>query len=67
MVFLIGVGLLVTGVIGAVIAFGTMDSGPEWLSAIAGLASWLTVPGIILTLVGLGIWLGHPHVIHIHF
>jgi hypothetical protein len=62
MVLLIGACLLAAGIIGALTVVFTFDSGPDWLSLTGIFATWLLIPGIILTLVGLGMFLGHPHI-----
>lgn len=66
MVLLIGLGLLALGIVSGVAAVLQFDDSPVlWFR---GLCFILVVPcvtcGVVGTLVGLGIWLGHPHTLH---
>jgi len=57
--------MLACGIAGGLYALFTMDSGGiGWLRAVAVGGVYLLAPGVVVFLIGLGIWLGHPHTIH---
>jgi hypothetical protein len=61
-----GVAFIAAGLLAGLFAIFTIDYVPRglgWLSALCAFACVpLLVLGIIAFLVGLGLWLGHPHV-----
>jgi hypothetical protein len=64
MVLIIGACLIVLGIIGGLTALFRMDTGPDWLTSIAMGMAYLLIPGIVVFLIGLGMWLSHPHTMH---
>lgn len=65
-VLIIGLCMTAGGIAGGLHLLFTVDTGwgPGWLRALSTLAMYLLIPGLIVALIGLGMWLAHPHVIH---
>lgn len=65
-VLIIGLCMTAGGIAGGLhlLFSGFGEGGPGWLHAIAAGLSYLLIPGLIVALIGLGMWLAHPHVIH---
>ena len=65
MVLIIGACIIAAGIAGGLHLLFTMDTGgPGWLRALATIGVYMLAPGVVVFLIGLGMWLGHPHVIH---
>lgn len=65
MIFLIGIGLIVLGVISFIVVFSDVDGGmgwPNWVHVVfVPLIAGVPI-GVVVALIGFGIWIGHPHV-----